>query len=589
MLFPRLLLIGCIALAAFSAGEPPPAAQAAPGAQTADPPARQVNIPFYTDTVRHHDSAIFWFGRVGPTSNYADVRLGYTATELVVRVHVIDRFVRHDTTPSAAELTGYDAVSLYLALDGNNGTSLNAQDFRFVAMHSSSAGNPAAQAAYRGNGAAWDPASVAFAAFSTYRGNGPNDAVEDRGWTQDFTIRFDQLGLSGAPAEGSVWGLAVTVHDRDDAAGTAIPVQTWPENLNTGRPGTWGRLRFGLPVFQPPNTPVRGTTTIRQGLNGAAVMDAAVGGTIDNLCPGNSNYIWNQWGNANFSGAPRFNLQNQADIADWPCFAKYYVSFPLGQIPAGKTVLSATLTLHQFGGSNPDLAQRSVIQVFTLSETWSESSLTWNNAPPALENVSRATVDVVRSCSWPCVPRNWDVSLAADRALKAGKSSLDLALYEADAPYHSGKHFIGSDEPAWNAVARPTLTVVWGDENGGLVKSASPGAPKNGETVSYRIEFVGTGGGLSLTDALPEGLGAPAAMLASLGQLQYNPGPRTLTWSGSPAAGQVVILSYQAQVQTAERRALVNTATITGDSGSFAAEATVIANGFSTYLPLLRR
>ena len=227
-------------------------------------------------------------------------------------------------------------------------------------------------------------------------------------------------------------------------------------------------------------------------------------GTIDALCIGDPNYIWNQFGNANFGEAPRFNIQNQTDIADWPCFARYYVKFPLAQVPPGKVIFSATLTLHQFGGSSPSQAYRSMVHVLSLAEDWNEANITWNNAPLGVENVSRAFVDVVSSCSWPCVPRTWDLTWAAAMAYSAGSPDLSLALYSVDAAYHSGKHFIASEEPDWNAVARPTLTIT-GRPPGRLDMGVAPPAPPTGAVVTFFLAITGTGESLSLIDQLPAG------------------------------------------------------------------------------------
>ena len=166
-----------------------------------------------------------------------------------------------------------------------------------------------------------------------------------------YKIPFSSLGLTEKPDTGHVWGMALILHDRDDASGNPISDQYWPEKVNEYIPSSWGQVRFGLPVFTPPSVESSGSVTIRHKLNGFTVPDVAVGGTIGNLCPGDSYYIWNEWGEANFFGAPDFNIQNQSDVADWPCFAKYFVTFPLDGVPEGKEIISAKLVLHQFGNS----------------------------------------------------------------------------------------------------------------------------------------------------------------------------------------------------------------------------------------------
>jgi hypothetical protein len=158
-----------------------------------------------------------------------------------------------------------------------------------------------------------------------------------------------------------------------------------------------------------------------------------------------------------------FNIQNQSDIADWPCFSKYYVTFPLDAVPSGKTIVSAKLAMYQFGNSDPVHATPSLIQVLTVGDAWNETTLNWNNAPLALENVSRAWVDPLPGfAGFPGVRREWDVSRAVAQAYTSG-SPLRLVLYSADDDYNSGKYFVSSDTGDWNATGRPTLQVVWGN------------------------------------------------------------------------------------------------------------------------------
>lgn len=94
--------------------------------------------------------------------------------------------------------------------------------------------------------------------------------------------------------------------------------------------------------------------------------------------------------------------------------------------------------LHQFGNADaPGQAQPSLIQVMTVGEDWNEDTLTWNNAPLALENVSRIWVNPMTApLVWPGVAWTWKVSYAVAQAYTAGPP-LRLALYEADGIPHS--------------------------------------------------------------------------------------------------------------------------------------------------------
>jgi hypothetical protein len=416
----------------------------------------------------HYDEmAIFWLGRITPTENYADVRTAYSDTLLELRLNIFDRLLWYDTTPSPAELEAWDAVTIYLDLDGNTGGTPDTDAYRFVSQLDFSGMNRSnRQAVYRGNGTGWSPAAVPFTTLAPWRGVGLNNTLEDRGWEAVFEIPFAGLGLSGPPAPGTVWGLSIVVHDRDDDPDIPIVDQLWPETFTEA--GTWGELHFGESTYSPPPATNLQTVVIREGLGGADVPDAGLGGTIDNLCPNDPYHLWNVWGNTNYGSVRGVNIQNQRDVADWPCFSKYYVKFPLSSVPPGRAIVSATLTLHHWGNSGdwhpgqPNTASPSFMHVLTVPSGWNEATVTWNNDPQPLENVSQAPVPVVTGCASPCVPRDWDVSGAVAKAFVAG-GTISFAVYSTDSARHSGKFFTASDAEEWQAEGRPTLTIVWGE------------------------------------------------------------------------------------------------------------------------------
>jgi hypothetical protein len=198
--------------------------------------------------------------------------------------------------------------------------------------------------------------------------------------------------------------------------------------------------------------------TIQQGIGAPQVVDAHVGGHTTcgaELQPD----LFHSWGAANYATYTQLNIQNQWDMANWSCFSKAYFSFPLTTLPANKVIISATLVLHQLGGASPAAAP-SLIQAFTVGETWDETHLTWNNAPLALENVAAAWVPAIASNpNGPGVARQWDVSGAVAQAYERGQP-LPLALYSADDSYESGKYFWSSDAAA---TSRPALQILWGE------------------------------------------------------------------------------------------------------------------------------
>jgi len=433
---------------------------------------RRVNVPYLGPAApaANFIPAIFWLGKVEMASNYADVRVWYYDATIRITLHIPDRLLWYDTAPTPSTLTAWDAVSIYINLAGNTGQAPSSTSYWFVKQLGNT-GSSSSQAVFRGNGSGWAINAAPFTGTDSWRGNGPNDAVWDMGWEADFDIPFSSLGLTGPPSTGTTWGLGVVVHDRDDQAGTPIPNQVWPETMQTLRPDTWGQLQFGRPVYAPPASKVAGTTVIRHGFDGAVVPDAAVGGHT--ICGGTMN-AWTEWGNANYAGYTQFNIQNQWDVSDFMCFSKYYVTFPLTSVPAGKSIVSARVMLNFFGnaGYNPGDAKPSAINAFTVSEDWNENTITWNNAPYAAQNISVTwvyPVDATHSAG----PYDWDVSYAAADAYSKGQP-LRLAFYSTDGDYHSGKYFWTSDSNDWNGTVRPTLEVNWGSSD-----TAAPIPPKN--------------------------------------------------------------------------------------------------------------
>jgi hypothetical protein len=553
---------------------------------------RRVNAPRFVGEIPMAEAAVFWFGRITRTENYTDVRVGYNTDELYLRIAVVDRRIWYDTSPSPDESSAWDSVGVYLDLEGNEGGVPDPSSYLFVAQF----GPPPYEryrAAYQGNGSSWSISEeLVFTTSSTYRGvPGPNEDADNKGWVAWLYIPFTSLGLSSPPSEGTIWGLGVAVHDRDDAAGTPVSDETWPELMSPNRPSTWGELSFDLPVYTRPSAVLGGRMVIRQGLDGAVVVDAPVGGGTN--CGGVIDY-WDEWGDANYAGVAHVNIQNQADIADWPCFSKYYVTFPLDALPPGKEIISATLTLYQFGnagGGDWDEPEPSLIQVFTVGEVWSEATLTWNNAPLAQENVSAAWVDPLADPpGFPGVPRTWDVSRAVAEAYSAAEP-LRLALYSADGAYHSGKYFVGSDSGDWNAEGRPTLTVAWGEPLATIDKEVWPVVPTGGEVVTFTLSLLGNGEVLTLTDDLPAEVSGPGAIRVSGGpEAIYDATVHRLTWTGSPGVGQPVTLAFPVTVEIGGPLAVFNTAVLTDAERFVSADTAVfIVDALQVRLPLVLR
>jgi len=421
------------------------------------------NIPDFPEKVSFTEAAVNWFGRITPEENFVDVRMGYTQKELYLRFSVVDRRLWYDPKPTPDKILNWDALSIFI----DTGSDLFRINSQLVPYWIDSAPY---RAIYQKTRYRWNLVNIPVSISSGYRGSGGfNQNSDNRGWTQEIKIPFSSLGLNSSPEKGTSWRLAFANYDRDTAHFKGS-CSKWPPDMNENYKQSWGILTFGIPLLKTVNSNNPQIFLIREGLNYTHVIDASVGGSA--IC-GEGTDFWNTWGDTTdqfydqYKKMPvpisQFNIQNQSDIADWPCFSKIYITFPLNKIPVTKELISAKLILHLFGNANPEEAKPSYIQIYRAKEAWQEDFLSWNNAPLPAENYSGTWVKPVPNLSsQPSVRYEWNVSQAAYQALLA-KEPLHLILYSGDADYHSGKYFWSSHVSNSSANFRPTLEITIGD------------------------------------------------------------------------------------------------------------------------------
>lgn len=424
------------------------------------------HIPFIDEdesynllTTRYTELGVLWFGKVTPTDNSTDVRIGYTQNRLVIDVASIDQQLWYDSsTPPSKDFSAWDSVSVFLGVPGPGGET------RLIRLDAAAALNKFYwddradyQAAYQWNGSQWTPLELSFRTDHSYKGYF-NEPEEDDGWNVSYRIPLSGLGFATPPSSGAALTMGVIVYDRDTATGS-LRSTSWPDGFQPTQSASYGQFTFGYPAYPRPLNPLSGTTTIKR-TSTVMVEDASVGGYA--TCGDNGRDKWTEWGNRVYNSPPENQvavIQNQQLIADWPCFSRYYITFPLGQIPNGKVILSAKLTMMHFGGSNLAEAKPSYIQVFRINQPWNPGTISWNNAPQAVENYPGIWVepyDVIVSGA-PAVARTWDVTRAMVDVYGTGEP-LRLALYSADRAMHSGKYFNSSETGS-----PPTLTIEWGN------------------------------------------------------------------------------------------------------------------------------
>jgi uncharacterized repeat protein (TIGR01451 family) len=576
--------------------QPPVSAQSAAGR-------RRVNVPYFQNDLHGSDwtrSTLFWFGRSqftqngAPGRNYADVRVAYTPRELVLYVNVADYYTWYESNPTAStDLTQMDAVGIYVDTTNGRASSPQVGDRYFLAslcVNDCKAGH---RRQAQGTGSGWNTSFAGAWRGDTYAswwcgsGCGPcgpnlnSSCGHDFGWWAYVYIPWSTLGRSGPPAAGQRMGLGVILYDRDNPTTSGMaPSQFWPETFSPNNPSTWGELVFNPPAYAPPQVPATGSTVIRRGAPGCVVEDASVGGR--GSCGGG--HIGNPDADNNGTDTSLF-VANQSLIADYPCFNKSFLRFGLGTVPQGKAILSARLKLHLWSTANPGRSQASLVQAFTVDNTWGEHTVTWNNAPLARENIASTWVHPIQNWpGWPGIAYEWDVTRAVAEAYAAGQP-LSIALYSADTEFDSGKFFTSSEAEDWNAAGRPQLTVVWGDGRASVIKTVNPSAVNSGSTVAYTLTVVGNGNNLTLRDRLPDGVSAPSGLQTTMGTAQYNAAERRVEWSGRPAAGQTVHITYSVTVQARGPAGLRSTAELDDGAGATQSTAVIVVDGLKVNLP----
>ncbi len=563
------------------------------------PPLRRLYIPYFETDVPWAESSLFWFGKVGAPgsagTNYADVRVAYTSEGLRLYVNVEDYYLWYaEGATASTPLTEYDAVAIYLDTAHDRAEAPQGDDYLFLsALCLYNCGDRSTyrrQARGTGSGweaswsAAWDDATWA----NWWCDPGPNDNAcgIDFGWWSYLTLPWSLFGLSGPPPAGTTWGLGVQLFDGDDAPPAGrVPVEAWPESFEADAPATWGEIVFGEPPSAVQRGHIEGTTVIRRGMDGAYVADAWVGGGA--TCSGGHEGDPDA---DNHGGDDNLYVESQSLIADFPCFSKSYLRFGLNGIPRGETILSATLTLHQWSNADWTLAQPSLVWLYATEGTWGEYSLTWNNAPPERENLDAVWMQVISpddGVDWPGLPYTWDATRAVAEAYAAGEP-VNFALYTADTNMHSSKYLIASETGDWNAAGRPVLTVTWGVPPVWLRGKIAPGAGKAGARLTTTLELFGDDRPLTLTLPLPAGMGAPTTMEADFGALSYDDAARTLRWTGTLPFTRTAHITTAATIETTRCVALSSTALLTADDGTVRQVALVaIANPQRLYLPII--
>ena len=369
-------------------------------------------------------------------------------------------------------------------------------------------------------------------------------------------------------------GLELFDRDAEPPAGAVTP-QVWPETLKPNQPVTWGEVHFGEAEYQTPSIPASQTTLIRAASpTDNRVEDAWMGG--GGLCAG----AHEGGGEINHGDDDRLFVGSETAATHLPCFNKSFLRFSLADIPPDKAIISATLTLHHWGNADPNQAQPSWVHLFQITDAWDEMGIHWNNAPLAQENISATWIEPYKPNEpivWPGHAYHWSASQAVAKAY-AKCQAVNLAIYSSDSAQHSSKYLTSSETGDWNEAGRPTLRVLWGEDNTGGANFAlcnpQSYAVDFGTKATYTLELTGLG---NFTAPITLSTTSPSPNL----KLKFTPAVltppnKTVTLSiedSHPASSSS--LSYQVPLQA------------TGEGFSGETQFKVVVGGTKLYLPLI--
>lgn len=278
---------------------------------------------------------------------------------------------------------------------------------------------------------------VPFSAWAPVPRGNDNDDL--RGWAASSGV-LPWATFGSAPVAGDTWPLVIERVDADSGKATSVQVQD-------------STVRWGLPDYAGRQT----ANFVDVPLTG----DAMLGGSTDCGAPDYPDYF-PTWGLRNWGDSPYATVENQWDIADWPCYNALIAKWELPTLPEGATFAGAELTAWMFGqmgygpGYADDGTQDTIWQAYAVPATWDETTVNWDNAPSFTENVSWTTVYPVPDApAWDGqpIPYSFDVAEIVRRAYARGDSLASVLFNTSAGQYHSGKYFY-SREGALKPVVR---------------------------------------------------------------------------------------------------------------------------------------
>lgn len=270
-----------------------------------------------------------------------------------------------------------------------------------------------------------------------------------------------------------------------------------------------------------------------------------------------------------------------------------YLQWDLSDIPEIETVLTATLTLTATSASGTSSAQ---LSLYETGDTWTEDTLTYNNAPPVETLIETVTAPSVGNPPALATITFDSAALATyvdDQAHADGLASFALRFSAGCGPLLTLARF-GNTESGANGPNLALETATCAPDL--AIHKAAPETAHPGETITYTLAYSNTGNVLAqqvvVSDLLPAGITTSTAVYTYTGAIITPRAGSLFVWDVAdlpPEAGGVITITASIS-PTYFTDTLTNTATIAtataesrSDNNDATAKTTLIV--YRSYFP----
>jgi hypothetical protein len=377
-----------------------------------------------------YTSSPTWYGLGGKTGDRDDTEVlsSYDSQYFYVAFLNIDRSRNEYPTGSHIPLTDADSNAIWLQ-------NAAGQRFAFIAAMNTTYPPQPVQASGRLD--TLNPATDTL-------------AWQHNGWhnqdTLQQTIRIPWTSVGGAPAVGGHWQADFITYNQTAGglAASTVNLQHWASGALASDPSSWGTLTFdAAPDASAANISPEATLSFRP---------APGFGGETTLSPGDNA------GSTNVNGDAGIVQSNWNDTDPIQYENKEYLQFDLSDIPANRTIISATLENYfrsPYNSPNTDL----YVNVERLAAPYNPATVTMLTSPLPLENGQQKLVPANAVGSWV----DFDVTDALRQEFAGGRSLVDFALAGSSGDISNGKAWTESfNRVDWYDNQRPFLRVTFG-------------------------------------------------------------------------------------------------------------------------------